>query len=138
MSKPHYSDISDQDLESAIRGLPRRQPAAGLRERVLSYPVAHQPRRARAWRPAYALAALAVLLAADWLVVRSQDAAVPLGPSPQVTAARPESMSPDEAAFVRELAASGLPLRLAMRHPGPQPETYFGLRNRMLNEADGG
>jgi hypothetical protein len=39
---------------------------------------------------------------------------------------------------MRELAASGLPLRLAMRHPGPQPETYFDLRNRMLNEADGG
>jgi len=138
MSKPRYHDMTDEDLENAIRGLPRRQPQAGLRERVLSHPTAHQPHHARAWRPAYALAALVVLMAADWLVIRSQDVAGPLGASPQAVVAQSEPMSPDEAAFMRELAASGLPLRLAMRHPGSQSETYFDLRNRMLNEADGG
>jgi hypothetical protein len=130
--------MTDEDLENAIRGLPRREPHAGLRESVLSRVPAPQPHRARSPRLAFGLAALVVLLLADWLVLRSQDVGSPFGASPQTVVAQAEPASRDEIALMRELAASGLPLRLAMRHPGPQPETYFDLRNRMLNEADGG
>jgi len=138
MSKPRYHDITDEDLENAIRGLPRREPRAGMRERVLSHSTAPQPHRARSPRLAFGLAALAVLLLADWLVIKSQDVGSPFGASPQAVVAQSEPASRDEVALMRELAASGLPLRLAMRHPAPQPQTYFDLRNRMLNEADGG
>ena len=138
MSRPRYHSMTDEDLESAIRGLPRREPRAGLRERVLSQSIAPQPHRARSPRLAFGLAALVVLLLTDWLVLKSQDVGSPFGASPQAVAAQSEPASGDEAALMRELAASGLPLRLAMGHPAPQPQTYFDLRNRMLNEADGG
>lgn len=133
-----YRDMTDEGLETAIRGLPRREPRASLRERILSHPIAPTPRRISAFRPAFALPALVVLLLADWLVLRSQSSGTLYSPSPQAAVAQGGPASREEIGLMRDLAASGLPLRLAMRHPSLQPETYLELRNRMLNEADGG
>ncbi len=79
-----------------------------------------------------------MLLLADWLVLKSQDVGSPLGASPQAVAVQSEPASRDEIALMRELAASGLPLRLAMRQPVSQPDTYLDLRYRMLNDVNGG
>jgi len=131
-----YCDMTEEEFESAVRGLPRRETRPGMRERILSY--SPQPRHVGRPRLAFALAALIVLLLADWLVLKSQDVGSPFGASPQAVVAQSEPASKDEIALMRDLAASGLPLRVAMRHPTAQTETYFDLRNRMLNEADGG
>ena len=138
MSEHRYHDMTDEELENAIRGLPRREPRPGLRERVLAHVAAPVPRPRGLARPAFAVAALIVLVLVDWLVLRVQDTGIAGGRTSSAVVAQSEPPSRDEAALMRELAASGLPLRLAMRHPGPQPETYLDLRNRMLNEADGG
>ncbi len=79
-----YHDMSDEDLESLISALPRRVPRPTLREDILSQAPRQQARRAMLFRPAFALAALVVLLAVDLLVVRWQDGSVdmPRGPWP--------------------------------------------------------
>jgi len=138
MADHQYRDLDDDQLESLIRGLPRREPRASLRERILSHSIAPPPRPTSAFRPAFALPALVVLLLADWLVLRSQSSGTLYSPAPQAAVAQGGPASREEIGLMRDLAASGLPLRLAMRHPSLQPETYLELRNRMLNEADGG
>jgi len=130
--------MTDEGLEVAIRGLPRCEPRARLRERILSHSIAPTPRHTSAFGPTFALAALLMLLLADWLVLRSQSGGIPYSPSPQAAVAQAGPASREEIGLMRDLAALGLPLRLAMRHPSLQPETYLELRNRMLNEADGG
>ncbi len=138
MNRRAYQGLTDDQLETLIRQLPRREPGPGLRERILSHRPLSRTRRAWALRPACLLAAVVLLLVADALVMRCQDAGLTL-PRTAPPAAIAQEQSEDEL----WLADMGVPalrnrLRLAMRHPSTQRETYFELRQRMLEQSDGG
>src|SRR5574340_88797 len=75
-----YRDLTDDELVELIRGLPRREPRPAFRARVLSAPA--PARAAGHWRPAFALAALVVLLFADWMTLKWTAPTSPAGPAP--------------------------------------------------------
>jgi hypothetical protein len=92
---------SEEQLEDLVRGLPQRTPDADLRARVLAAAAARQTRPAGRRRPALAVAALALLVLADMLVLRQQTPPPSASPEPQaIAAARP--LPREEAALLRE------------------------------------
>ena len=139
MTARRHRNIDKDTLENTIRGLPRREPSAALRSRVLAATAsAHHP---RTWtRAILAPAALIVLLALDLLVVTTQDRqlarALPAPPAAMVAAAE----APDhDLAWLRDL---GLPEKsvalVALRRQAPSPDTYFSLRDSLLTNGSGG
>jgi hypothetical protein len=127
-----YGDLTDSELVELIRGLPRREPRASLRERVLSAPA--RPRAAAGLRPVFAVAALVVLLFADWLALRWTTTGAPVGP-PRAAVAQAEPASREEVALAKELADFGIPVRIALRDSGRDPDSYFALRSRILKSG---
>ncbi len=127
-----YRDLTDSELVTLIRGLPRRGPRAALRERVLSAPV--RPHAAAGLRPAFAVAALVVLAFADWLTLRWTTTSAAVGP-PHAAVARAEPTSREEIALAQELADFGIPVRIALRDSGRDPGTYLVLRSRILKSG---
>lgn len=124
-----YRDLTDDELVELIRGLPRRAPRPALRDQVLSAPA--PARAANQWRPAFALAALVVLLFADWLALRWTATSSPAGPPPAALG-QVQIATRDDLAFAQELAYLGLPLRLAQQVTSPSADNYLTLRNRLL------
>jgi len=127
------------DLERLMRGLPRREPSADLRRRVLAAGAVTRRPLAQA-RPALAAAALVVLLALDLIVVTIQDrqfARILPAPPAAMVAAAP---APDhDLAWLREL---GLPDEsvavAALRRQEVGRDTYFSLRDSLLANGSGG
>ncbi len=70
---PRVRDMSDDELVSLIQGLPERKLSPSVRDGLFSHAV--PARRQYRFRPAVALAALVVLLAADWVTLRVQGGA---------------------------------------------------------------
>ena len=136
-----YHDMSDEELESLITALPRRAPRPALREDILSQAPRRQARRAMLFRPAFALAALAVLLIADLLALKVQDAG--LAPSTKASAvtitARAAGQGDQDVAWLQEMGASGLSLEIARRSTQAQnQQSYPSLLKALLEGAEGG
>jgi hypothetical protein len=125
-----YRDMSEEQLEDLVRGLPQREPRPHLRDRILAAAAAPRPTGRRG--PALAVAALVFLVLADLLVLRSQ---VPSGAPP--TDGPPPAVACDEVALRRELGLGGRPLRVAGL-PTARPDSGLRLRTRMLTELGGG
>ena len=133
-------EITDDELEGMIRGLPSRAPSADLRRRVLSGAAARAPRRRIALLPAYALAALVLLATADVLVLRWQSA--DLGRSASYTsataAAQSQQVGEDEVEWLRDLGVSSAALRLALlAEPRAEQDSRSALLREPLNESNG-
>ena len=127
----------DEELESLLRGLPRREPNPGLRGRVLS----RAARRRGRLSPAWALAGLLLLIVADVLVVRHQEHALwaAAGGPPVAVAAQTQEQT--EEGLEDLLAVTGAWPRQSLR---PQPEataeasSYLSLRRELLREMQEG
>jgi len=139
MTDRRLQDIEKDALENTIRGLPRREPRAALRSRVLAATASARP--PRAWtRAILAPAALIALLALDLLVVTTQDRqlarSLPARPAAMMAAAP----APDtDLSWLRDL---GLPddsvAVVALRHQAVSQDTYFSLRDSLLANGSGG
>ena len=130
--------MSDEQLETALGGLPRREPPPELRARVLTHA---RPRRASLLRARFALTALVLLAALDVGVLRWQDsvATPPSLPSslPPFLAQNTEKRDDDLLLLVQE-TYRGRAWPLLLAHRPPRPESYLQLRNRLLNATDRG
>jgi len=133
MDSSRYRGMTEEQLETAIGGLPRREPPPALRARVLAQAT---PRRAP--RPGWAFAALVLLLLLDGAVIRWQDAGAT---TPQtrlpVVAQAPDQQDKDLLLLVQE-TYRGRAWPLLLAHRPPRPESYLQLRNRLLNATDRG
>jgi hypothetical protein len=129
--------LSDEETENLIRGLPRRQPTAALRARILSQAIRLQ--RAPARRPLFALAALLLLLLADVILMERQNSGL-TPPAPTQAVARVPDQEEDDAAWLREVAAAaGLRRFALLREARPaEKETYLALRRLLMQSANGG
>jgi len=129
-----HSAGDDEELESLLRGLPRREPSPALRGRVLS----HAARRQGRLSPVWALAGLLFLIAADVLVVRHQDHALwaAAGGPPMAVTAQTQEQTEEGLLMV----TGAWPLH-SLR---PQPEatagasSYLSLRRDFLKEIQEG
>ena len=93
------------------------------------------------FRPAFALAALGVLLIADLLALRVQDASLaPSAKAPAVTVtAQVPRQEDQDIAWLREMGASGLSLEIALRSTQTQEQqSYPSLLKALLEGAEGG
>jgi hypothetical protein len=137
-----YSEMSDDELESLIRGLPGRGPSSGLRTCVLSHRLRPRPTRRRAPRPALAFAAFICLLLADLLVLNLQDAGLAaIGrASPAVVTAQARPQEDERLAWLKELGVSGLGLRVAQlsADSGTRPQTRAEVLRSLLAPGNGG
>ena len=140
--RQRYREMSDDQLESLIRGLPGRGPSSGLRARVLSDSLRSRARRRRAHRPALAFAALICLLLADLLILSLQDAGLAAigGTSSAVVTARARAQADEQMTWLREVGASGLGLRVAhlSADSGTRPGTRSELLRDLLAPGNGG
>jgi hypothetical protein len=137
-----YRDMNDEELEGLISGLPGRQPRPALRDRVLLGARRPSARRVRLLRPAFALAALVILLLADMIVVGLQDAGLSAraGVSPSVLTAQRAPAERDVPAWLREIGAEELGPRIAWmvaKRP-PDAATYSALLADLLQTGNGG
>ena len=139
MTDRRHRDMNKDTLENTIRGLPRREPSAAIRSRVLAATASARP--PRAWtRAILAPAALIALLALDLLVVTTQDRqlarALPAPPAAMMAAAPAPA---HDLAWLREL---GLPDNsvavVALSHQAVSQDTYFSLRDSLLANGSGG
>lgn len=133
MNEPRrVRDMTDHELVELVRGLPERAVGVGLRDRLLSGAVPARPRRGL--HPAFALAALFVLLIADAVTLRIQGRLSEAGAfgsfGPQARA-MPREEAP-------ELAPAGLSIRVAMRPVAASPAPYLAVCKDLLRDADGG
>jgi len=129
-------DLTDEQFEHLLRGLPRREPRPELRERVLSHQLPPARRPHLVFRPAFGVAALALLLLADLAAMRSQDSGYSPGraaPPAAVTA-----QADDDTSWLRELGFPRLRLAALPASDQPNPDSYLALRNRLLQGANGG
>ena len=137
-----YRDMSDEELEHLIRGLPGRQPRAVLRDRVLLGARRPSVRRGTLLRPAFALGALLMLLLADIIVVGLQDAglAARAGISPSVLTAQRAPAERDVPPWLREIGAEELGPRVAwmVAERPPDAATYSALLADLLQTGNGG
>jgi hypothetical protein len=137
-----YRDMSDEDLEGLIRGLPGRQPRATLRDRVLSGVRRPAVRRLTLLRPALGFGALIILLLADVIVVDLQDAglAARAGVSPSVLTAERAPAGRDVPAWLREIGADEFGPRIAqmVAERPPHSPTYAALLADLLESGNGG
>jgi len=133
--------MSDDQLESLIRGLPGRGPSSGLRTRVLSHGLRPRPTRRRAPRPALAFAALICLLLADLLVLNLQDTGLSVNArvSAAVVTAQARPEEDERLAWLRELGVSGLGLRVARLSADSErrPQTRAELLRTLLPSGNG-
>lgn len=139
--RPRYDDLSDDQLESLIRGLPARQPSAALRRRILSHADQRRARRLSLPRPALALAALLVLFLADLMVIASQNAGLAVSAAPAAIArAHTSVVESDRPAWLSEMGAEELGPRIAqmVTERLPNPPTYYELTAELLQTANGG
>ena len=138
----HYRDMSDEELEDLIRGLPGRQPRAALRDRVLLAAQRRPVRRVILLRPAFALAALVILMLADMIVVGLQDAglAARAGVSRSVLTAQRAPAERDVPAWLREIGVEDFGPRIAQMAAERQPgaATYPALLADLLQTGNGG
>ena len=135
------ADMSDQELESLISALPQRDPNPALQGRILSHARRRDPRRRVVLRPAFGLAALVLLLAVDMLVVRWQDASIHAmtGGMPVAIIAEAQPQMNEYFEWLAQVGGSSVSHSVALRPAArPAPETYFSLRSRLLEDADGG
>ena len=139
MTDRRLHDIEVGDIERLMRGLPRREPSPSLRRRVFASTAFARRPLART-RPAFAAAALVVLVMLDLLVVNLQDRqlarALPAPPAAMVATAQ----APDhDLAWLREL---GLPDEsvavVVLRRQSVGRDTYFALRESLLANGSGG
>jgi hypothetical protein len=128
-----YREMSDEELEGLVQGLPRREPGAALRERVLGRVSPSPAGRSPALRPVVVAACVALLLLADILVVRMQ------GSRPASAAPAAGAPTRDvDTAWLREVGASGMALRLTMvSAEEPREASPVALR-RLLENCEGG
>ncbi len=137
-----YNDMSDDELESLLRGLPARAPSDGLRARVLSYGLRARRPRPHTLRPVLAFAALILLLVADLLVLHVQDTSLSAdaGASPAVVTAQAPLQDDESVAWLRELGVSGLGLRVARLSADSEtrPQTRAELLRSLLTPGNGG
>ncbi len=137
-----YREMSDEELECLISGLPGRQPRAALRDRVLLAAGRPSVCRVRFLRPAFALGALAILLLADMMVVNLQDAglAARAGASPSVLTAERAPAERDVPAWLSEIGAEELGPRVAwmVAERPPDAATYSALLADLLQTGSGG
>jgi hypothetical protein len=137
-----YRDMSDEELEHLIRGLPGRQPRAALRDRVLLGARRRPVRRGTLLQPAFALGALFILLLADIIVVGLQDAGLSAraGISPSVLTAQRAPAERDVPAWLREIGAEELDPRIAqmVAERPPHAATYSALLADLLQNGNGG
>lgn len=127
---------NDEGIAAVIRGLPRREPQAALRERALCG-AAGSTRRTGALRPAMALAALAVLLVGDHLVGRWQERQIMrVFPTGAVVVYAQKQSNGDD---LRDLGLDAGLLRVAgLRTSRVEGDTYSELRARLLRDGEGG
>lgn len=133
MPRP-WSEISETELARLLRGLPGREPSADLRARVLTR-AAHQPRRGRLPRPAFALVSLIVLVLLDFLVLTWQDRAAGRASLPTTVVSAEQS---DEQQLLDDLGLpAGYLMTARVLSVEPPADTYFSLRNRLLQNGEG-
>ena len=139
MTDRRVHDMEVEDLEKRLRGLPQREPSEDLRRRTLAAAMPARPPLSHA-RPALAAVALVALLALDLLVITVQNRqlarAIPAPPASMVATAQP----PDhDLAWLRDL---GLPddsvAVVALSHRAVSQDTYFSLRQSLLENGSGG
>lgn len=136
MTEKRFAEMSDAEMGELIRGLPRREPAAELRERALVR-ASSRARRAAALRPAIALGALAVLLLLDSVVLGWQDRQ--MGSEIRITRAVTPAAKPLPGDSLGDLDLAGAPfLSARLRVAHAEPETYLQLRSRLLERGEGG
>lgn len=139
--RSRYRDMTDDDLERLIRDLPTRQPTAALRHRILSHVDQRNSRRPALSRPAFAFAALIVLLVADLLALSLQDAGLGLKRAPAaLIRAQPSPAEDQYLAWLHEIGRSGLTQRIALLRAQEERSryTYSALRRSLLDNAEGG
>jgi len=133
---PEYQTLSDDQLEGAIRSLPRREPRAALRARVLTR--ASRPRRSSLLlRPGFAFALLAALLLADLAVMKRQDALLrptPLAAAPTIA---PADSDPELAAVLADTYGAANRWQLALSGPPPSGDSYLQLRRELSLRGKG-
>lgn len=136
MTEKRFAEMSDAEMGELIRGLPRREPAAELRERVLAR-ASSRARRAAALRPAIALGALVVLLLLDSVVLGWQDRR--MGGEIRMTGAVAPAVKPLPGDSLGDLDLAGAPfLSARLRTTDADGETYLQLRSRLLERGEGG
>jgi hypothetical protein len=137
-----YRDLTDHELERLIRGLPRREPGADLRRRVLLVWPAQTRRRSHLLRPALVLAALPLLILADALILNFQNASLRSTAADSIgaLAARTPSGQSEFLAWVGDTGASSPLLRIALLRAErePLPDTYSALLRDLCEGANGG
>ena len=137
-----YRDLTDDELERLIGGLPRREPGLDLRRRILSVRPVPARRRSGPFRPALALAALSLLILADGLVLGLQNAHLQIAGAGAVgTRVAPTASESDEVpAWLGDDALSSGPLHIALlRADRESPaDTYGALLRALCEGADGG
>ncbi len=128
--------MSDRELEDYLSGLPRREPKASLRERLLSSTY-------RPSRPAYspftgALAALAILLLlADVAALRQQDAPASADPDmPAAALVLPASEQSLAEADFGEVPLSAIPRPAKKAQIARLGESAAGMKSRFNAEDD--
>ena len=136
-----YRNMSDEDLEDLIRGLAHRRPSAALRDRVLGLADRRVPGRFALPRPAFALAALFVLLLAALLILTSQNAGLAMKRAPAAFVRAEASPAEGEyLAWPEGIGRPGLTQRMALlrAHEHKRQHTYSLLRRSLLDNAEGG
>ena len=135
-------EMSDEQLEHLVRGLPGRQPRAALRDRVLLGERRAPVRRVILLRPAFAFGALVILVLADMVVLGLQDArlAARAGVSPSVATVARSPAERDVPAWLRETGAEELGPRIAhmVAERPPDAVTYSALLADLLQTGNGG
>ena len=123
-SKKPYREMSDADLENYLGGLPRCQPGAELRARLLataSNPTARP--KPQSVRLLFALAVL--LLLANFAVQRQQEAGAAAAPAGQVEFVPSQSVDDP---WLRKAGYAGAPFRVAVaRKPKPQKARHYNM-----------
>jgi hypothetical protein len=137
-----YRDMSDEELEDAVRALPRRQPSQAVRHRIVSQGRHRHARPASFLRPALGLAALVVLIFADLLVVRLQNVSLASKAGPP-TAMLVAAQAPDrteQLAWLQEMGAPDLGPHIAqmVAERPPHSPTYAALLADLVRSGNGG
>lgn len=136
MADERFANMGDAEIESFVRGVPRRAPAADLRGRVLAR-ASRGAGRGPALRPAIALGALVVLVLLDVAVLGWQDRR--MGGEIRMVRAVAPAVKPLPGDSLGDLDLAGAPfLSARLRVAHAEPETYLQLRSRLLERGEGG